>query len=150
VAQSLDGTAAVIKVIRFPWLHEHGDVSDWLDSGGTAEQLRQLAERTPEWSPQQHATTDRQDTPRGLDTTCLATIRPMPVKWLIPNYFPLGKLVLIAGDGGHGKSSITLDTAARLTTGRPCLGLQYNAMSPSDVLIISCEDDYEDTVVPRL
>jgi hypothetical protein len=59
-------------------------------------------------------------------------------------------MVLIAGDGGHGKSTLTYDLAACLTTGSPCLGLDYKAMPPSDVLFVSCEDDFADTVVPRL
>src|SRR6516165_4744763 len=39
---------------------------------------------------------------------------------------------------------------ACLTTGRPCLGLEYDPLPPCEVLIISCEDDYADTVVPVL
>jgi hypothetical protein len=88
--------------------------------------------------------------PAGLATTCLDTIRPVPVRWLVPGHLPLGKLILLAGDGGHGKSTLTLDLAACLTTGRPCFGLTHEPMPPSDVLLVSCEDDFADTVVPRL
>lgn len=88
--------------------------------------------------------------PAGLDTTRLDSIRPRPIRWLVPNLIPLGKLVLIAGDGGHGKTTLTLDMAANLTMGRPCFGKDYEAPEPCDVLLISCEDDFEDTVVPRL
>src|SRR5262249_19558829 len=73
----------------------------------------------------------------ALATTCLADIRPQPVHWLVPGYLPRGKLVLLAGDGGHGKSTLTLDLAANLTTGRPCLGLEYDPLPPCDVLLIS-------------
>src|SRR5262249_31552016 len=73
-----------------------------------------------------------------------------PIRWLVPGMLPLGKLVLAAGDGGHGKSTMTLDLAACLTTDRPCLGLKYEPMAPCEVLLVSCEDDFEDTVVPRL
>jgi hypothetical protein len=86
----------------------------------------------------------------GLVTTCLATIQPVPIHWLVPGVLPLGKLVLLAGDGGHGKSTLTLDMAARLTRGRPCLGREYTPLPRCEVLLISCEDDYADTVVPRL
>jgi hypothetical protein len=88
--------------------------------------------------------------PAGLATTCLANIRPVPVRWLVPGYLPLGKLVLVAGDGGHGKSSFTLDLAASLSTGRSCFGLDYDPLLPSDILLVACEDDFADTVVPRL
>jgi hypothetical protein len=63
---------------------------------------------------------------------------------------PLGKLVMLAGDGGHGKSTITYGIAADVSRGRPCLGLTYPAPPPADVLLINCEDDFEDTIVPRL
>jgi hypothetical protein len=86
----------------------------------------------------------------GLTLTCLSAIRPEPVRYLIPGYKLLGKLTLLAGDGGHGKSTLTLDIAACLTTGRPCLGLKYDPPRPCEVLLISCEDDFGDTVVPRL
>jgi hypothetical protein len=86
----------------------------------------------------------------GLATTCLDTIQPVPLRWLVPGYIPLGKLVMLAGDGGHGKSTWTLTMTADLTTGRPCLGLKYAAEEPVEVLLVSCEDDFADTVVPRL
>src|SRR5262249_35902791 len=86
----------------------------------------------------------------GLQTTRLDTIRPIPVRWLVPGYLPLGKLILLAGDGGHGKSVLTLHLTAALTRGQPCFGLDYKSPPACDVLLISCEDDFADTVVPRL
>lgn len=86
----------------------------------------------------------------GLVTTCLATISPRPVEWVVPGYVPLGKLLLLAGDGGHGKSTITLHGAACTTRGLPWFGLDYSPPPPAEVLLVSCEDDYADTVVPRL
>jgi hypothetical protein len=88
--------------------------------------------------------------PMGLETTRLNTIRPEPIRWLVPEYLPLGKLVLLAGGGGHGKSTLTLHLAACLSTGRPCLGLEYTPLGPCEVLLVNCEDDFADTVVPRL
>jgi hypothetical protein len=90
------------------------------------------------------------ETPRGLVTTCLAAVKPEPVRWLVPDYIPLGKLVLVAGDGGHGKSVVTLDLATGQSLGRPCLGLDYEPPPAADVLLVNCEDDVADTVVPRL
>jgi hypothetical protein len=86
----------------------------------------------------------------GLETQCMNTLNIEPIRWLVPGHIPLGKLVLFAGDGGHGKSTLTLDIAACLTTGRPCFGMNYKPMPPCDVLLVSCEDDAKDTVVPRL
>lgn len=51
VARSLHGKAASIKVLELPGLPQKGDVSDWLASGGTKEELLRLIAETPEWEP---------------------------------------------------------------------------------------------------
>lgn len=51
VADSLRGIASSIKVLALPGLPEKGDVSDWLDAGGTPEELLRLATEAPEWTP---------------------------------------------------------------------------------------------------
>jgi hypothetical protein len=88
--------------------------------------------------------------PVGLATIRLSSVRPRPVRWLVPGLLPLGKLALLAGDGGHGKSTLTLDVTAAVTTGRSFFAAFENTLAPSDVLLISCEDDVADTIVPRL
>jgi hypothetical protein len=87
---------------------------------------------------------------RELVIESFASCRIKPVRWLVHGYIPLGKLVVIAGDGGHGKSVLTICLAADLSRGCPCLGLDYPALEPCDSLIISCEDDADDTVCPRI
>ena len=52
VARSLQGKAASVKVLELPNLPHKGDVSDWLNAGGTAEELERLAEEAPEWKPE--------------------------------------------------------------------------------------------------
>lgn len=49
IALGVAGAALSVKVVELPDLPEHGDVSDWLDLGGTAEALADLVEATPEW-----------------------------------------------------------------------------------------------------
>ena len=51
VAQSLQGKAISIKVVELPGLPEKGDVSDWLDAGGTVGRLLELLRETSEWTP---------------------------------------------------------------------------------------------------
>jgi hypothetical protein len=87
--------------------------------------------------------------PRRLRTACAARVRPRPLRWLVPDILPLGKLCLLAGDGGMGKSIITLDLAARLSRGQCAFGLAYEPQA-GEALIVSCEDDAADTIVPRL
>lgn len=53
VAQNLHGAAAVVKVVELAGLPEKGDVSDWIKTGGTFEQLADLVKAAPEWEPRQ-------------------------------------------------------------------------------------------------
>lgn len=47
VAASLKGIAAEVRILELPDLPDKGDVSDWLDTGGTAEELLELAQAVP-------------------------------------------------------------------------------------------------------
>ena len=51
-ARDLYGAAASVKLIeRLPGVPPHGDLTDWVNAGGTREQLLQLIESTPLWEP---------------------------------------------------------------------------------------------------
>jgi AAA domain len=83
----------------------------------------------------------------GVDQTTLALVKAGPVEWLWPRHIPRGKLTLIDGDPGLGKSTLTLDLAARVTTGRP-----MPDGAPSDlgaVALLTAEDGIADTILPR-
>ena len=73
------------------------------------------------------------------------------VRWLWPNRIPLGKLTLIAGDPSVGKSFLTAALAAHVSTGSPWPDTpeQINPAVGS-VVMLSDEDDFEDTIRPRL
>jgi putative DNA primase/helicase len=79
-----------------------------------------------------------------------ATVTPKPISWLWPERYPLGKLALNAGKPDCGKSLVTLDLAARVTTGNDWPDGSKNTIGPRSVLMAVAEDDLEDTVVPRL
>lgn len=49
VAASLAAHDVPVRVLRLPDLPERGDVSDWLDAGGTVDQLRELAAQAQPW-----------------------------------------------------------------------------------------------------
>jgi hypothetical protein len=51
VARALTGVAASIRVLTLPGLKEKGDVSDWLDVGGTIDEFCRLAHEAPLWDP---------------------------------------------------------------------------------------------------
>jgi hypothetical protein len=80
----------------------------------------------------------------------LAGLTPQPVHWLVPNRIPAGMMGLIAGEGGHGKSMTTLNLVSPITSGRCAFGLTYPNPVSGKALLISCEDDWERTIVPRL
>ncbi|MGP8162774.1 MAG: AAA family ATPase [Acidimicrobiales bacterium] len=76
-------------------------------------------------------------------------VKPQRIVWLWPGWLPAGRLALLGGRPGDGKSSVTIDLAARLSTGSP-LPDGYRPPAPLTVLILSGEDDPADTIVPRL
>lgn len=76
-------------------------------------------------------------------------VKMRPVMWLIDQWLPMGKLTLLAGAGGTGKTTLALGIAAAITSG----GLFPNGqryLGRSNVLIWSSEDDPEDILTPRL
>jgi AAA domain-containing protein len=76
------------------------------------------------------------------------------VEWLWPGRLARGKLGIIDGDPGLGKSVITLDLAARISTGIPMPGepptYVPDGYGAAGVLICCAEDDVADTIIPRL
>lgn len=48
---------------------------------------------------------------------CLADVPAAPTPWLWPGRIPRAAVTLLVGDPGRGKSLLTLDVAARVTTG---------------------------------
>lgn len=80
---------------------------------------------------------------------CVADVQAEPISWLWPLRVASGKLTIIAGEPGLGKSQLAVFMAAKVTTGaswpnddgRPPIG---------SVVMLSCEDDIADTIRPRL
>jgi hypothetical protein len=75
---------------------------------------------------------------------------PTVVRWTWKDRIPAGKVTVIDGRPGVGKSCMTLDIAARVTRGREMPDGFDPAMGPRNVIIVTAEDDWADTVVPRL
>ena len=87
--------------------------------------------------------------PATLDVVRLADVSRETVSWLWRGWLAAGKLHVFDGDPGQGKSTVTLDIAARLTTGRPMPG-ESARRSPADVVLVTYEDGLADTIRPRL
>jgi len=89
------------------------------------------------------------DGPVPLFTQCMADVEVKPVTWLWKDRLPLGKLVVIAGEPGLGKSRLALSVAATTSNGGHWPENE-GSCEKGEVLILNFEDDSADTTVPRL
>lgn len=83
-----------------------------------------------------------------IELVQLSKVAPESVEWLWYPYIPLGKVTILEGDPGLGKSWLTMAITAALTTKRP-LPMQRRGRK-GRVLIMSAEDGLGDTIRPRL
>ncbi|MCL2647108.1 MAG: AAA family ATPase [Phycisphaerales bacterium] len=85
--------------------------------------------------------------PRAV-LTCMADVEPRDIQWLWPGRVPLGRITLLVGRPGEGKSFLTTDMAAHITTGTPWP--DGSDCPAGSVILVSAEDDPGDTIRPRL
>jgi predicted ATPase len=71
------------------------------------------------------------------------------IRWLWYPYIPFGKITVIQGDPGDGKTTVVLAIAAAVTTGT-ILPESKTASEPMSVIFQTAEDGLGDTVKPRL
>ena len=81
-------------------------------------------------------------------TRSLADVEVEPVSWLWPGYIAAGKLTIMSGDPGCGKTWLLLDVAARLSRG-DCMPDGTGGGDPAGVLFISYDDGIADTLKKR-
>jgi hypothetical protein len=77
------------------------------------------------------------------------SIQAEEVRWLWHPYIPLGKLTIIQGDPGEGKTTFALAMVAALTNGTP-LSETHDNLPPINVIYQTAEDGLADTIKPRL
>jgi hypothetical protein len=78
-----------------------------------------------------------------------SSVQETEVEWLWYPYIPYGKLTLLQGDPGDGKSTFILNVIALLTTGRP-MPDGYQPGGRQTVIYQCREDGAADTIKPRL
>nr|MBQ6243007.1 AAA family ATPase [Lachnospiraceae bacterium] len=78
-----------------------------------------------------------------------SSIRQRTVEWLWYPYIPYGKLTVLQGDPGEGKSTFMLNIAALLTRGKD-MPDGFPISGPQQVVYQTAEDNLADTVKPRL
>lgn len=75
-------------------------------------------------------------------------VQERKVEWLWYGWLPAGKLVMMDGDPGVSKSTLALTIAAHITKGRDWP--DGRRCPEGDVILLSAEDDPDDTMKPRL
>ncbi len=71
------------------------------------------------------------------------------VEWLWYPYIPYGKITIVQGDPGDGKSTFALNLASIVSNGE-CIPFTDQRIEPQSVVYQNSEDGQEDTICPRL
>src|SRR5215217_4479209 len=137
LAAFLQERGALVKYLLWPERYRgtKTGIDDYLAAGDKIVDLYKTAQEYP----------DIEAIPVGI---MLSEVQAESVEWLWERRIPLSKITVLDGDPGLGKSVLTTDLAARLTTGRAMpYGLQKR--EPAGVVILSAEDGAGDTIRPR-
>lgn len=79
----------------------------------------------------------------------MSEVQSQDVEWLWYPFIPYGKLTIIQGDPGDGKTTLVLNIAAKLSKGE-ALDSDMKLTEPVNVIYQTAEDGLSDTVKPRL
>lgn len=96
-------------------------------------------------------TTERKNkmtTEKTLSLVRMSDVQLQEVKWLWKPYIPFGKITIIQGDPGEGKTTFALRLAAACSSGTALPGMEIT--EPFNVIYQTAEDGLGDTIKPRL
>lgn len=124
-------------------MFEHG----WMGSGWQNEFAGTLGMSTLV-RPSEWASDTANPASASAAVVTLSSVMPKPVQWLWRPHFALGKLSVLAGHPGLGKSLVTMDLAAHVSTGSDWV--DGTPCPKGSVVLVSGEDDPGDTLRPRL
>lgn len=144
-----------IRVVRIashvPDFPKHGDFADFVGEFRECQESDAILAEVEGWVAQAEpigaSAPTKPSAPMPV-LTCVADVEPRQVSWLWPNRIPRGRISLIVGRPGEGKSFVTMDGAARVTTGRSWP--DQTDCPKGSVVLIAGEDDVGDTIRPRL
>lgn len=137
---------ARVKILRLPNLPAKGDIVEFIAdcrAKGVVDVASKVKELAAQTEPE-----DRAEIIGGPRLKRFSDIEPVPVNWLWLYRIAVGRLSVLVGRPGEGKSFVTLDMAAHVSTGKawpdgtPC--------PTGSILMISSEDNPSDTIRPRL
>jgi len=131
-------------------VHKHIESAKTLNGGGDSEFLTLMQQDMRDLNAELSRRRGQKEKkiPEALIVT-MDQIKAEKVDWLWTNRIPLGRLTLIDGDPGVGKSWFSLTVASAVTRGDE-LPFGQKPTGPANVLLMSCEDGYSDTERPRL
>ena len=134
LAQSIPGEIAVIRLVpaRKDWndvLRQQGDIPSRKFIAETIT-LRELPTAQP------------------VPMLRMADVELTSVEWLWFPYIPFGKLTIIQGNPGEGKTYFAMRLAAACTNRKPLPGME--TLEPFNIIYQTAEDGLGDTVKPRL
>src|SRR5215208_6321859 len=138
LAAFLRERGALVKYLLWPEYYRgtKTGMDDYLANGGSILELRGWVRDQPV----------EESMPVG---TLLADVEAETVEWLWERRIPLGKITVLDGDPDNGKSVLTTDLAARVTTGRMMPYGFGKTFLQAGVVILSAEDGVGDTIRPR-
>ena len=112
------------------------------NSDARSEHPVQLISEAPAYEPE--------GSPTDSDYVFMSEVADETVEWIYEPYLPLGKVSLLEGDPGLGKTFLALELCAAITTGRPLPGQPHMTREPRNVLYMTAEDGLGDTLKVRL
>jgi RecA-family ATPase len=158
-ARALHGTAKTIRIVSLPDLPEKGDVSDWLDADPRrAEKLVDVCFDVQVWTPDDNAANAAAEA-IGNDAEVETSAKSKPTselplpfiniagwdgataperEWVVQDRVPQKNVTLLSGEGGVGKSIVSLHLAVATVLGRDWLSA---VPTPGPALVVCCEDD---------
>ena len=87
----------------------------------------------------------------GPVLTRLSSVQPQEINWLWPQRIAIGKLTLLCGDPGLGKSFLTIYLASIVSAGGVWADSSHGMNElAGEVILLNAEDDIADTIRPRL
>ena len=134
VASALHGIAKSVRLLDiakvWPECPEGGDVSDWVEAGGTTEKLAALVTELEDWDP-------RPPRLRPLTLSKFFSLSIKPREMLLDPIIPEKGLAMLYASRGTGKTHIALGVAYAVATGTGFL--RWKAPKPRRVLLIDGE-----------
>lgn len=152
--EHMERIAAALNMHKPPmWLEwpdapEKGDAADYFKAGGTVEGLAKLVRP---WKAEEAPISETNGTANFsdyLDLVPLSSIEPELIHWLWQGRIPLGKLTVLMGDPGLGKSLLTVSVASIVSNGG--MFKDGHRAEQGAVILLTAEDGLADTVRPRL